>query len=101
MPDFFLKLVPPRPSFAMDMNDDEKQVMQQHLGYWKAKLERGEVVVFGPVLDPAGPYGMGVISAPDEAGARAFADDDPAIKSNRGFRCEIYPMHAVTRETVN
>ncbi|HEX5509375.1 MAG TPA: YciI family protein [Pseudolabrys sp.] len=101
MPNFFLKLVPPRPSFAADMNDAEKRMMQEHVGYWKAKLDRGEVVVFGPVLDPAGPFGMGVISAPDEPGARAFADNDPAMKSNRGFKCEIHPMRAVTRETVN
>ncbi len=101
MPNFFFKLIAPRPSFAMDMNDDEKRMMQEHFGYWKASLDRGEVVVFGPVLDPAGPYGIGVISAPDEAGARAFAENDPAIKSNRGFKVEIHPMRAVTRETAN
>jgi uncharacterized protein len=99
MPHFFLKLIAPRPTFAMDMSADEKTMMAEHFAYWKARLDHGEVVVFGPVMDPKGPFGLGVVSAPGEAAARAFADGDPAIKSKRGFVCEIYPMRAVTRET--
>jgi len=100
MPYFFLKLIPPRPTFAMDMNADEKAMMAKHVAHWKSKLDRGEVVVFGPVLDPKGPYGAGVVAAADETAARAFADADPAIEANCGFVCEIYPMRAVTRESV-
>ena len=101
MPHFFLKLVAPRPTFAMDMNEAEKTMMQEHFLYWKGRQDKGEVLVFGPVLDPKGPYGMGIISVSDEAGARAFAAGDPVMKANIGFSCEIYPMRAVTRETVN
>jgi uncharacterized protein YciI len=101
MPHFFLKLIAPRPTFAMDMTDDEKQMMQEHVVYWKARQNRGEVLVFGPVLDPKGPYGMGVLAVANEAEANAFAAGDPAMKSNRGFKCEISPMRAVTRETKN
>jgi uncharacterized protein YciI len=98
MSHFFLKLIPPRPSFALDMNAEEKAMMEEHLGYWKAKLDSGVVLVFGPVLDPSGPYGAGIISVADQAAARGFADADPAIESGRGFVCDINPMHAVTRE---
>jgi uncharacterized protein YciI len=101
MPHFFLKLIAPRPTFAMDLNDQEKAMMQEHFLYWKGRQEQGEVVVFGPVLDPKGPYGMGVIAAEDEAGARAFAAGDPAIKANVGFTCEINPMRAVMRANAN
>ena len=99
MPHFFLKLIPPRPSFALDMNAEEKALMAEHAAYWKSGLDGGDVVVFGPVMDPKGPYGMGIIAVADEAAARAFIAGDPTIKSNRGFTCEIYPMRAVTRET--
>jgi uncharacterized protein YciI len=99
MQHFFVKLIAPRPSFAMDMSADERAVMAEHFAYWKAKLDSGEVIVFGPVMDPKGPFGLGVVAAPDEAAARTFADSDPAIKSKRGFVCEIYSMRAVTRET--
>jgi uncharacterized protein YciI len=101
MPHFFLKLIAPRPTFAMDLNDQEKAMMQEHFLYWKGRQDKGEVVVFGPVLDSKGPYGMGVIEAADEAGARAFADGDPAMKSNTGFTCDIFPMRAVTRAPAN
>jgi uncharacterized protein YciI len=101
MPHFFLKLIAPRPTFAMDLNDQEKAMMHEHFLYWKGRQEQGEVVVFGPVLDPSGPYGMGVVVAADEAGARAFSAGDPAMKSNSGFACEIHPMRAVTRDNTN
>ena len=101
MPHFFFKLIAPRPTFAMDMTDDERAIMAEHLVYWRGKLDAGEVVVLGPVMDSNGPYGAGVVAAADEAAARAFADGDPAIKSNRGFTCEIYPMRAVTRDNIN
>jgi len=98
MPHFFLKLIAPRPTFAMDMTEEERALMNEHFLYWKSRQDRGEVVVFGPVLDPKGPYGMGVVEATDEAGARAFADADPVMTSNRGFTCEIHPMRAVMRD---
>jgi uncharacterized protein len=98
MPHFFLKLIAPRPTFAMDMGESEKKLMHEHFLYWKGRQDAGEVPVFGPVMDPKGPYGMGIVSAADEAAARAFAAADPAMKANIGFACEIYPMRAVTRE---
>jgi uncharacterized protein YciI len=101
VPHFFLKLIAPRPTFAMDLNDQEKAMMQEHFLYWKGRQERGEVLVFGPVLDPKGPYGMGIISADDEVSAKAFAAGDPAIKASCGFTCEIHPMRAVTRDTTH
>jgi len=101
MQHFFLKLVAPRPTFALDMNDQEKSMMQDHFAYWKERQNNGEVLVFGPVLDPKGPYGAGIIVAVDEAAARAFAAGDPAMKSNRGFTCEIHAMRAVTRDNPN
>jgi uncharacterized protein YciI len=99
MPHYFLKLIPPRPSFAMDLSDDEKSLMLEHAGYWRGRQQHGEVLVFGPVMDPKGPFGVGVIAAEDDAAARAFADADAVIKSGRGFVCEIHPMRAVTRDT--
>jgi uncharacterized protein YciI len=101
MPHFFLKLIGPRPTFAMDMNDAEKKLMQEHSQYWRARQADGEVVVFGPVMDPEGPFGMGVIVAADEAGAQKFAANDPAMKADVGFACKIYPMIAVTRDATH
>jgi uncharacterized protein YciI len=89
---FFLKLIPCRPTFAMDMTDAERAVMQQHVAYWRGLMGEGRVVVFGPVMDPSGPYGMGVIEAADESEVQAFIAGDPAGKINT---YEWYPMRAV------
>jgi uncharacterized protein YndB with AHSA1/START domain len=89
---FFLRLLPPRPTFAMDMTAEEKAVMQEHAAYWTRHLQEGNVVVFGPVGDPKGPWGMGVIRAADEAAVRAFEAGDPAIRAERGFKYEEMPM---------
>ncbi len=89
---FFLKLLPCRPTFAFDMTAEEREVMQQHVAYWKNFMQQGKVVVFGPVMDPAGPFGMGVVQAESEDAIRAFIQGDPASRINT---YEFHPMHAV------
>jgi uncharacterized protein YndB with AHSA1/START domain len=89
---YFIRLLPPRPSFALDMNEEERAVMQEHVGYWTKKLAEGTAIVFGPVLDPTGPWGLGVVRVNDEAELKAFEAEDPAIRSRRGLRYEVLPM---------
>jgi uncharacterized protein YndB with AHSA1/START domain len=95
---FLCRLIPPRPTFAQDMSDAERAMMQQHVAYWTGMAERGIAVVFGPVADPKGGWGVGIIAVQDEGDVRALERDDPAIKSGRGFRYEVLPMvQAVVR----
>lgn len=89
---FLCRLLPPRPSFAMDMNDAERAVMQEHVGYWMQHMQAGNVIAFGPVGDPQGPWGLGLVRAKDKAEIEAFGAADPAVKSGRGFRYELIPM---------
>ena len=89
---FFCRLVPPRPSFAMDMTADERAAMQRHVGYWTALLERGTAIVFGPVADPAGPWGLGIIRLREGEQAADIVDADPAIQAGIGLRYETLPM---------
>ncbi len=88
---FVYKLIPPRPTFATDMSDDEAAVMGQHGDYWQDLFGRGHVVVFGPVGDPSGTWGLGVIEAETEDDVRALVADDPAVKSGMA-KFEVYPM---------
>lgn len=89
---YLLRLIAPRPSFAQDMNADERTIMKEHGSYWRGKLAEGRAIAFGPVLDPGGAWGLGLVAARDEAELRAFEDGDPAIRSGRGFRYEAFPM---------
>ncbi|HYK44147.1 MAG TPA: YciI family protein [Parafilimonas sp.] len=88
---FLYKLIPPRPTFGMDMTHDERNIMLQHIQYWKEQIDKGIAVAFGPVLDPSGVYGVGIIQVDDEAETRPLAENDPAILSGL-HTFEIYPM---------
>jgi uncharacterized protein YciI len=101
MPHFVFKLSPPRPTFALDMSSGEAVLMKEHAGYWGMLLNEGSAIVFGPVMDPKGPYGLGIAEFADEAAAKTFAGDDPVMKSELGFSYEITPMRAVTRINVD
>jgi hypothetical protein len=96
---FFCRLVPPRPSFALDMRPEELAAMQRHVGYWTALLQRGTALVFGPVADPAGPWGLGVLRVREGESLDTFIGEDPAIQAGIGLRYETLPMmKAVARE---
>ena len=81
MATFVLRLKAPRPTFAFDMNDDEREVMSRHAAYWGPLIDAGQMVVFGPVVDDTGSWGLGVIEAEDEDELRDFASRDPAVTS--------------------
>jgi hypothetical protein len=97
MPHFFCKLIAPRPTFPFDMNEDEKALMGQHAGYWAEMCKDGAVLIYGPVMDANGPFGMGVFEGADEAEVRRRVAADPVMKAGIGFRVEITPMNAMTR----
>lgn len=79
MSTFVFRLVAPRPTFALDMTDEERSVMERHAAYWRSYIDSGQMVIFGPVLDTTGSWGLGVVEAEDEDELRAFAAGDPAV----------------------
>ena len=92
MSDFFVRLNAPRATFAQDMNDAERQLMQQHGVYWHSWMARGNVLVFGLVADPKGAFGMGVVRFDSAEEVRRFADNDPTIVANAGFSMDVFAM---------
>ena len=91
---FFVKLVPRRPTFAQDMTPDERAIMMQHVVYWKKFLDEGKVLVYGPVMDPAVVYGMGIVMTDDEEEVKTLIAGDPAGQINN---YEYYPMRAIVK----
>jgi len=61
------------------MNDEEREIMARHAAYWQPFIESGQMVVFGPVIDGTGSWGLGVIEADDEQELRTFAAEDPVV----------------------
>ena len=95
MRDFVFRLIPPRPDFASTMSGEERAMMDEHVRYWSGLAGEGTVLAFGPVDDPAGPHGIGIVLAADLAAAESIRDADPALLRDRGFRTEIAPMRAL------
>ncbi len=79
---YLYKLIPPRPTFGDDMTEAESTAMRQHVEYWQGLLDKGVAVVFGPVADPGGVWGLAVVQADDEQDVHALGADDPAVKSH-------------------
>jgi uncharacterized protein YciI len=91
---FFLKLNPPRSSFTIDMTEEERGIMQKHVAYWAPYIQDGTMVVFGPVMDPKGGYGVGIIRVDNDEQLQQLIANDPANGLN-SYEC--YPMRGVTK----
>ena len=63
--------------------------MNAHVAYWSEKAQKGIAIVFGPVMDPAGVFGMGVYEVADESEMHSMLADDPA---NGLLSYECFPM---------
>ena len=103
---FAYKLIPPRPSFPVDMTHTEAAIVQDHFVYWQKLLSQGTAVLYGPVADPAGAWGLAIVEAgtADEVraggcrpgrgvrhvvvrGLRHARRDRPVMSSERGAPC--------------
>lgn len=89
---YAVKLIAPRPDFPLTMSESERDVMQRHVIYWQEHMEKGMVHAFGPVMDPKGAYGFGIVSGQNEEQIKEFVNNDPALEV---ITAEYYPMMAI------
>jgi len=67
--------------------------MARHAAHWQPFIDSGQMVIFGPVLDGDGSWGLGVVEAENEDELRAFAASDPAAVTGTA-RIEVGKMLA-------
>jgi uncharacterized protein YciI len=87
---FFVRLIPPRPTFVQDITESEQALMGQHADYMRRFFDVGKVLAYGPVLDPDGPFGFAVVEMEAEE-VRRFIEEDPSVRG-RLMRYTISPM---------
>jgi hypothetical protein len=75
---FFVRTNNPRPTFHLDMTDAERATMTRHVEYWTERAREGISVLFGPVADPSGFYGIGVYKVEDADEMQRLLEGDPA-----------------------
>ena len=88
---YFFKLIPPRPTFPHDMNDDERHLMDEHERYFEEQFEAGRLLLYGPVFATSGSFGLAILEVYSEAEARQFGEADPSVRAGLN-RFEIHPM---------
>ncbi|KRA75419.1 hypothetical protein ASD89_08210 [Caulobacter sp. Root656] len=88
---YLCKYIPPRADFLTTMSADEAGWIKQHGAYMNELLDQGVIVAHGPVLDPAGGYGVSLYQIGDEQDITAFTAQDPIIKNGVGHY-EHHPM---------
>ena len=88
---YFFKLIPPRPTFPHDMNDNERRLMDEHGRYFQEHFEAGKLLLYGPVMAPSGAFGPGVLEVDSETEALRFGEGDPSVRAGLN-RFEICPM---------
>lgn len=88
---FLCKYIPPRDNFLATMTPDESTWMKEHGAYLDSLLDKGLVVAHGPVMDPAGSYGVSLYKIADDQVIEAITSQDPIVKNGVGHY-EHFPM---------
>ena len=65
--------------------------MREHIAYWQGLLNDGVAVVFGPVRDPSGSWGLAVVEAEMEEDVRRLERHDPAQRLGEAT-FQVFPM---------
>jgi uncharacterized protein len=88
---FFVRLIPPRPTFPLDITPEEKLLMQEHGRYTRQIFDAGRILIYGPVMAPGGAFGIAVFEVADEAEVRQALEKDPSVLAGLNT-FEIHPM---------
>ncbi len=73
-----------RPDFATTMTDDEMATMFAHVEYWRGPLADGRVLLYSPVADPDGSWGLAIVQAESEEELEQLRAHDPAHLADVG-----------------
>jgi uncharacterized protein YciI len=94
---YLCKFMPPRADFLATMSADEASWMQQHADYLNDLLAKGLIVAHGPVVDPAGSYGLSLYQIPDDQDIAALTSEDPIVKNGAGHYAHFQMPHLTAR----
>jgi uncharacterized protein YciI len=89
MKEYIYLIHPLRHEFFDHPTPLEEQVMEAHYKYLEQATSDGKVLLAGPCLDKT--FGVVVIRAKTDEGAREFMLNDPSV-SNNVMMAELHPM---------
>lgn len=79
------------------MTPAEAEAMRSHVAYWTEQANLGKALVFGPVADPEGAFGIAVLVGETHEELREICEADPCIVSGLGFsyKLNVMPAHVL------
>jgi uncharacterized protein YciI len=81
---YLTKWIPPRADFVTTTTDAEKDLLQQHGAWLNAMMADGLIVAHGPVMDPAGGYGVALWTLGDDRDLAGVVARDPIVRAGVG-----------------
>lgn len=97
---YMYRLHAPRPDFSTGMTPDEAEIMRQHAGFWAGLMAEGKVLVFTPVQDPVGDWGMAIVLADDFQTVDGYSRSDPAVLSGMMTHSVLALPFAITPDRI-
>jgi uncharacterized protein len=88
--EFQMALLKRGPNWTPAKTSEHNQVRDSHHAYFQSLVETGKVVLAGPLDDDGEIRGIYVFRAKNQAEARAWAEDDPAVKAGH-LSVEMHP----------
>jgi uncharacterized protein YciI len=86
---FIYIIRPHKDNFVETMTDEERNIMSIHASYLNQLLEKGILILAGPVI--TGAFGVAIIEVNDEIEAKKIMLNDPAV-SNNIMSAELFPF---------
>jgi uncharacterized protein YciI len=79
--------------------EEDKATLGKHFQQLKAATEKGQVILAGRTEEPASKtFGIIIFEAADEAAARAFMENDPAVVA-KAMTAEVHPFNVVLQRS--
>ena len=78
---FFGIIKPTRDDYITNPTDKDSEIMGKHFQYLKDLLEKGKLVLAGPVLDEKKPMGILIFECDSLEEAETLLKNDPSVKS--------------------
>lgn len=97
MKNYLCQFIPLRADFLATMSAVEQQWMAEHGAFLNDLMTQGLIVAHGPVLDPAGAYGVSLYRIADDQDVAALTAQDPLVRNGVGRYLHHPMLHLASR----
>lgn len=83
---------PIREDFMTYTTEENNKIMGDHFQYLKDLLEKGKLVLAGPVLNEKEPFGLLIFECENKEEAKILMENDPSVKAGIQTILKLEPL---------